>query len=118
MNTPRRIIVADDDSNVRQLLEQALRPPEFEVHTFPSGTEVLEALPDLRPDCVVSDMLKKYLDLMDYLIPMYEREGKAYLTIAIGCTGGQHRSVYLVEKLARQLDLQGAEIIKRHRELE
>ena len=37
--------------------------------------------------------LKKYLDFLDYLIPLYEKEGKAYLTIAIGCTGGRHRSV-------------------------
>ncbi len=37
--------------------------------------------------------LNKYLDLLDYLIPMYEKEGKAYLTLAIGCTGGRHRSV-------------------------
>ena len=37
--------------------------------------------------------LKKYLDLLDYLIPLYEKEGKAYLTIAVGCTGGRHRSV-------------------------
>jgi UPF0042 nucleotide-binding protein len=33
------------------------------------------------------------LDLLDYLIPLYEKEGKAYLTIAVGCTGGRHRSV-------------------------
>jgi UPF0042 nucleotide-binding protein len=37
--------------------------------------------------------LDKYLDLLDFLIPMYEKEGKAYLTIGIGCTGGRHRSV-------------------------
>ena len=37
--------------------------------------------------------LNKYLDLLDYLIPMYEKEGKAYLTLAVGCTGGRHRSV-------------------------
>jgi UPF0042 nucleotide-binding protein len=37
--------------------------------------------------------LDKYLELLDYLIPMYEKEGKAYLTIGVGCTGGRHRSV-------------------------
>ncbi|MBW2489252.1 MAG: RNase adapter RapZ [Deltaproteobacteria bacterium] len=37
--------------------------------------------------------LNKYLDLIDYLIPLYEKEGKAYLTIGVGCTGGRHRSV-------------------------
>ena len=37
--------------------------------------------------------LNKYLELLDYLIPQYEKEGKAYLTIGVGCTGGRHRSV-------------------------
>ncbi len=43
--------------------------------------------------------LNKYLDLLDYLIPMYEKEGKAYLTIAIGCTGGRHRSVTIARTI-------------------
>jgi UPF0042 nucleotide-binding protein len=37
--------------------------------------------------------LNKYMELLDYLIPLYEKEGKAYLTIGVGCTGGRHRSV-------------------------
>jgi RNase adapter protein RapZ len=41
--------------------------------------------------------LKKYLEFLDYLIPLYEKEGKAYLTIAIGCTGGRHRSVAIAK---------------------
>ncbi len=51
-------------------------------------------------------------------IPYFKADNRSYLSIAIGCTGGQHRSVYLVEKLARQLDGQAAEVVKRHRELE
>lgn len=43
--------------------------------------------------------LNKYLDLLDYLIPMYEKEGKAYLTVAIGCTGGRHRSVTIARNI-------------------
>jgi UPF0042 nucleotide-binding protein len=43
--------------------------------------------------------LHKYLDLLDYLIPRYAQEGKAYLTIAIGCTGGRHRSVVIAQKV-------------------
>jgi CheY-like chemotaxis protein len=62
MSTPKRIIVADDDSKIRQLLEHALRAPEFEVHTFRTGAEALAALPRLRPDCVVSDMLMPDMD--------------------------------------------------------
>ena len=41
------------------------------------------------------------------LLPRYDREGKSYLTIAIGCTGGQHRSVYVAERLAQWLRAQG-----------
>ena len=43
--------------------------------------------------------LTKYLDLLSYLIPKYAEEGKAYLTIAIGCTGGMHRSVVIAKKV-------------------
>jgi len=43
--------------------------------------------------------LKKYLDLLDYLIPLYEKEGKSYLTIAVGCTGGRHRSVFIAKEI-------------------
>jgi UPF0042 nucleotide-binding protein len=43
--------------------------------------------------------LNKYMDLLDYLIPMYEKEGKAYLTVAIGCTGGRHRSVTIARTI-------------------
>ena len=39
-------------------------------------------------------------DLLGFLLPLYQREGKAYLTVAIGCTGGRHRSVTLVEALS------------------
>ncbi|MBR9982574.1 MAG: RNase adapter RapZ [Desulfatitalea sp.] len=43
--------------------------------------------------------LKSYLKLLDQLIPLYQKEGKAYLTIAIGCTGGRHRSVVIAQKV-------------------
>jgi UPF0042 nucleotide-binding protein len=51
-------------------------------------------------------------------IPHFEADNRSYLSVAIGCTGGQHRSVYLVEKLARQLESLPVDIMKRHRELE
>jgi len=57
-----RIVIADDDPKVRRLLEHALHAPEFEVHAFGTGAEALEALPDIRPHCVVSDMLMPDMD--------------------------------------------------------
>jgi UPF0042 nucleotide-binding protein len=51
--------------------------------------------------------LKKYLDLLDYLIPLYKRENKAYLTIAIGCTGGRHRSVAVARTIFEHFNKKG-----------
>jgi UPF0042 nucleotide-binding protein len=47
--------------------------------------------------------LQKFLDLLDYLIPLYKNEGKAYLTIAVGCTGGRHRSVVIARSIFTHL---------------
>jgi len=51
------------------------------------------------------------------LLPRYEREGKSYLTIAIGCTGGRHRSVYVAERLAGWLHRDGRSVSVAHRDL-
>ena len=45
----------------------------------------------------------RHVFLLGNALPRYEREGKSYLTVAIGCTGGQHRSVYMTERVARSL---------------
>jgi UPF0042 nucleotide-binding protein len=55
--------------------------------------------------------------LLRPLLPRYEREGKAYLTIAIGCTGGRHRSVFVAERLAAQLRSEGLPVEVAHRNL-
>jgi len=47
--------------------------------------------------------LKKFLDMMDFLLPNYIKEGKSHLTLAIGCTGGRHRSVVIAESTANYL---------------
>jgi RNase adapter protein RapZ len=62
--------------------------------------------------------LKKYLDLLDYLIPLYEKEGKAYLTIAVGCTGGRHRSVTIAEALFDHIKKPGSQIMVTHRDID
>ncbi len=62
--------------------------------------------------------LKKYLDLLDYLIPMYEKEGKAYLTIAVGCTGGRHRSVTIAEAVFEHIKKPAMQIIITHRDID
>ena len=61
--------------------------------------------------------LEKYLDLLDYLIPLYEKEGKTYLTIAVGCTGGRHRSVFIAGKLFDHLRQQGRDVTVSHQDI-
>jgi len=51
------------------------------------------------------------------LLPGFEREGKSYLTLAVGCTGGRHRSVYVAERLASWLQAQGRPVSLRHRDI-
>lgn len=60
----------------------------------------------------------KVLDLAELLLPAYEAEGKAYLSIGFGCTGGQHRSVAMAERLGKALAEGGWQVSIRHRELE
>ena len=60
----------------------------------------------------------KVTDLVTSLIPAFKDEGKSYLSVAFGCTGGQHRSVALAESLARALADAGWQVSTRHRELE
>ncbi|ADK85329.1 conserved hypothetical protein [Desulfarculus baarsii DSM 2075] len=62
--------------------------------------------------------LGRFLDLLKFLIPHYQNEGKSRLTVAIGCTGGRHRSVALAEWLARQLSSAETTVTVRHRDLD
>jgi UPF0042 nucleotide-binding protein len=68
--------------------------------------------PNCRP------FLDKYLDLLSYLVPLYEKEGKSYLTIAVGCTGGKHRSVAIAGVVYEQLKKPGVHITISHRDIE
>jgi UPF0042 nucleotide-binding protein len=52
------------------------------------------------------------------LLPGFEREGKSYLTVAIGCTGGRHRSVYVARRLVEWLESRGRPVTLRHRDLD
>ena len=66
------------------------------------------------------EFLKKAGELLSFLIPRYAAEGKTYFTVGVGCTGGRHRSIVLVEELASRLRREDAEIdlFVRHRDLE
>jgi UPF0042 nucleotide-binding protein len=61
---------------------------------------------------------QRLTDLLRPLLPRYANEGKTYLTIAIGCTGGRHRSVYVAERLAEWLRREGQRVAVGHRDLD
>ena len=106
-------------------------PPEadlvMDVRFLPNPyfVEKLSSLPgtDRRvADYVLSSresklFLEKTLDLLDFLIPLYAKEGKSYLTIGIGCTGGRHRSVAIAEAIQNSLSAKGIGSTLRHRDL-
>lgn len=62
--------------------------------------------------------LTHFRKLLDFLVPQYRQEGKNYLTISIGCTGGRHRSVAIVEELSRLLPVAGVEVRTVHRDVD
>lgn len=62
------------------------------------------------------EFLKRVYSFLGFLIPLYVKEGKAYLTVGIGCTGGRHRSVYVVEELAKLIKIRKVTIKVRHRD--
>ena len=64
------------------------------------------------------EFLRRLDLLLDLLLPAYVQEGKSYLTIAFGCTGGRHRSVAIAEEMARRLRARGVEPIVHHRDVE
>jgi len=72
----------------------------------------------IMKDAEAQEMLDHLKAFLKFLLPRYEREGKAYLTVAIGCTGGRHRSVTLAEELKRFLDDLGYAPSVVHRDLE
>ena len=67
-------------------------------------------------DPLTEPLLERLFDLVDFSIPQYTKEGKAYLTIAIGCTGGRHRSVVVANELGRFLASRGATVVIEHRD--
>jgi RNase adapter protein RapZ len=64
------------------------------------------------------ELLRRIADFLGFVLPAYQREGKAYLTIAVGCTGGRHRSVALVEELRPFIDTLGLTPALVHRDLD
>ena len=72
----------------------------------------------IRRQPVARATVKRLSALLRWMVPLYVQEGKSYLTVAIGCTGGRHRSVYVAEALRRELsDVKGVSALVAHRDL-
>jgi RNase adapter protein RapZ len=73
----------------------------------------------LRKSPATGEFLERTGGLLEFLVPQYVAEGKSYLTIGVGCTGGRHRSVAITEALRRTLSrVDGARLRVRHRDIE
>lgn len=72
----------------------------------------------LEAQTITADFLDRLYSLIDLLMPAYEREGKSYLSIGIGCTGGQHRSVWVAGQLRGHLEEQGYHPRVSHRDVD
>lgn len=72
----------------------------------------------VQADPLFDGFFDRVLDLIRFLLPAYQQEGKSHFSIAFGCTGGQHRSVTLAESLAKALAEEGQQVSIRHRELQ
>ena len=99
----------------------------YDVRVLPNPHYIDELRPLTGRDAPVADYLQQQPEVGEMLgqietflvrwLPAFEQDQRAYLTVAIGCTGGQHRSVYFVEQLARRFRGRGATLV-RHRELD
>jgi len=99
----------------------------FDVRHLPNPffISTLKKLPGDNPKVIkylksqpeVEDTVARFMDLLTYLLPQYKREGKSYLTVGIGCTGGRHRSVMIANELASRLRKVGFDAQAVHRDV-
>jgi|TARA_B110001454_G_scaffold78869_1_gene76254 UPF0042 nucleotide-binding protein len=135
-----RVVEAFSDADRKQLMQTTVMSFGYK-HGVPTEADLVfdcRFLPnphwvsELRPKTGLDQEVRNYvleqpltvsfmehtLPLFEFLIPSYVEEGKAYLTIAFGCTGGRHRSVSIAEEFGRILSNSGHSLRTRHRDLE
>jgi len=91
--------------------------PYFEkgLRELPGSDKRVSAFLDSQLE--VGETIRRFTDLLAYLLPLYKREGKSYVTVGIGCTGGRHRSVMIANALARSLRRAGFDAHAAHRDV-
>ena len=76
-----------------------------------------EVVDYLKSQCEVNEAIDRFVDLLAYLLPRFQREGKSYLSVGIGCTGGRHRSVMVADSLHDRLGRMGFKTKVVHRDI-
>ena len=95
---------------------RCLPNPHWEAHLRPFTGKDQPVIDYLKGFDEVNKMESSILDFMQTWIPCFEQEGRSYMTVSIGCTGGQHRSVYLASKISEALQKTRKNVSVRHRE--
>ena len=91
--------------------------PHYEENLRPLSGLDLAVGRHIEADSAYAPFFANLKKMLVSLLPAYEREGKSYLTIAVGCTGGRHRSVFVAERVAEALQGSGRQVGVRHREM-
>jgi UPF0042 nucleotide-binding protein len=86
-------------------------------HGLPREVDMLFDVRYLRSESEVEEAIGRFTEMLAYLLPRFQREGKSYLTIGVGCTGGRHRSVMISEALHDRLAERGFRTSVVHRDI-
>ena len=108
-----RIPHTDHVINLQRFLPNPHFVPEFRKLTGkdPKVARYVLQFPQTR------EFLDKTTEMLKFLLPHYIQEGKSYLTVAFGCTGGQHRSVFIAEEMKKRLAEEGYRVKTSHRDM-
>ena len=91
--------------------------PHFVAELRPLSGRDPAVIEYLQSESEVEDTIARFVDLLSYLLPRFQREGKSYLTVGVGCTGGRHRSVMVAEAINERLGELGYDSKVVHRDL-
>jgi len=95
-----------------------LRNPHWDADLRKMDGRDAQVVDYIAEDPKYENFFERVHDLVTFLLPAYKAEGKSHLSIGFGCTGGQHRSVAVTEKLASALEMAGWPVSIRHREMD
>jgi len=92
--------------------------PYFEASLRDLNGESSKIVKYLSQHDEVQETIRRFVELVEYLLPFYQKEGKAYLTVGVGCTGGKHRSVMVANALREAVKKGGYNVSVVHRDMQ